>query len=238
MLKVVGIITIVFAAISILGGFGMIGIGSLMASMIPGLDAAVKQVFSILGIVILIVGAVDLIFGIFGIRYRNRAEKAQLLIIFGVVQIIITVASMVYSNMMNESMMGVLSQLQNLYGAAGMGYSSTLSAGGFSWTSGISFILPVLYIIGAILNKRPPIVVQQYPPLYGRQPNGQPYGQSPNTPPYGQQAPYGGQANGPQPPYGQQPYNGQQANGGPSPYSGPQPNGQPQQPGGKPPETP
>ena len=79
--------------------------------------------------ILLVVSAIlDIVFGILGIAFRNKAEKANLLFIFGIILVLVSLAG---------------SFLPVIMFKAGFSIGSFL----------ISLVLPVLYVVGAALNK-------------------------------------------------------------------------------------
>ena len=133
-LKVCGILMIIGGAIGII--FGIIGIvsglavGSLATEV--GADAVTAGSVIIVGSVIGLIGAiVELIAGIVGVKNSNKPEKATACIVWGFIVLVLQIISLIL----------------------------TLSGGGQSAGSVIVTIicgiaLPVLYLIGAFLNKK------------------------------------------------------------------------------------
>lgn len=130
MLKVVGILYIVFAAISILMGLVAIAGGAALGitgggeGLALGLGAAAM----ILGVIAILSSAFSLVVGILGVKWCNRPDKAQVLFVLGVVLI-------------------VLAALNLLSAFGGDSSSSVVS-------SLIGLVLPVLYTVGAWQNKQ------------------------------------------------------------------------------------
>ena len=160
LLKVVGVIMIIFGAISIGSGFISMASGSAMSSMF-GLDEYARQYFWMLGIIAVITGAVELVIGIFGVRFGNRAEKTNFLLIAGIVQIVVAVFTTLYNSTIAPMGLRVYDQIMEatvqMYGA--MPATANLNATSLSGSPTlnlIGFILPVLFIIGALLNRLPP----------------------------------------------------------------------------------
>lgn len=116
-LKVVGIIYLIFGVIAAISLFAMI------AMVIDyGFDAmlAVALVLSIL------IVALDIIAGIFGIRYNNSREKAGFLFNYGIALLIVVIVNLVVGAMMSGL---------NILGIIGI-------------------ILPILFLVGSYKNKQ------------------------------------------------------------------------------------
>lgn len=131
LLKVIGILYTVFAAISILGGIllmiggGLLSAGLATESVAGGVVTGMAAAFG--GIIIIVSSLLGLIAGICGIKYCDKPEKAQTCFILGVILLIF----------------------------AAIGLIRTIMAGeGGLFSSILGFILPVLYTLGANQNKQ------------------------------------------------------------------------------------
>jgi len=158
LLKVVSIILIILGAISLVSGVGSVGSGSLMATLY-GLDGFGVQYFRIMGILSLITGGAYLVFGIVGVRFCNRAGKEGLLLLLGIILIVICIFTTLYNLTMAETEAYVIRQIMDAqmqsYGMA----ATDTNIGSLSSNPlmvAIGFILPVLFVIGALLNRMPP----------------------------------------------------------------------------------
>lgn len=129
MLKVVGILYIVFAAISIFCGLVAI-VGGAALGVAMGGDVAVGLgvVAAVLGLVAILGSVFGLVVGILGVKWCNRPDKAGVLFVLGIVLV-------------------VLAALQLLAAFSGDGSTSVVSAL-------IGLVLPVLYTVGAWQNKQ------------------------------------------------------------------------------------
>jgi|GEM_PF-5307010 len=167
LLKVVTIIMIILGAITIGGGFISMGSGSMMASRL-GLDAFGQQYFHMIGTIAIVTGAVELIIGVLGLINCNRPGKANFLLTLGVIQLVAAVFSTLYNHAMAPMGEQVLTQLMNsvqqLYGTtpAAAANINTSNLSGSPFMIGIGFVLPILFIIGALLNKRPSKMALSY----------------------------------------------------------------------------
>lgn len=125
-LKTVSILFVIFGAIvTIVAPVGLIGSAAL--SSVGGLGtAALGGILIVAMVLLLIVSVLELILGILGIRKSGDPNKAGYFITVGIVLSILSLASM----------------------AVG------IAGGDFSVWGLIGFVLPVLYIIGGIMNKR------------------------------------------------------------------------------------
>ena len=159
LLKVVGIIMIIYGVITVVSGLVSIGSGPMLASMF-GLDEVGVRYYTIMGSISMITGAVELVFGIFGVRFCKDAGKAGFLIIVGIIQVVITAFSMLYNyaltpmaERVNQQMMDSLSQMTGAASADALPNAALLSGSIASIVLG--FGLPALYILGAFLNRLP-----------------------------------------------------------------------------------
>ncbi len=127
MLKVVGILMIIFSAISLIGILIGGGLTAGLADILSwtGLDMSGYYVAIVVGLVGTIL---ELVAGILGIAYCRRPEKAGIVIAFGVILVILCVVSNVVS-----VQIGVTFSIISVI---------------------IGLILPVLYLIGGLQNKK------------------------------------------------------------------------------------
>lgn len=123
-LKVTGILMIIGGSIGIIGGILAVIGASALASVLETNSSS----FIFAGILILIGAIIQLVAGIMGVKNCARPEKAQSCIVMGV-------------------LVALFSIIGNII--------STVSGNSFSVMSLITgLIVPVLYIIGAVLNKK------------------------------------------------------------------------------------
>ena len=130
LLKVGGIIYIVFSGFSILAGvLSLIGGGLFLAGGLgagEGVSAGVGGVAMILGVVLIASSALGLITGILGVKYCERPDKAQTCFVLGIILLVFSVLSLLGNLVSGNSI------VSNLIGLA----------------------LPALYTYGAYLNKQ------------------------------------------------------------------------------------
>lgn len=129
MLKVVGILYIIFAALGILAGLVAIAGGAALGitgggeSLALGLGALAM----ILGFVAILSSVFSLV-GILGVKWCNRPDKAGTLFVLGIILIVLAALSLL-SSFSGDSSSSVVSGL-------------------------IGLVLPVLYTLGAWQNKQ------------------------------------------------------------------------------------
>jgi len=135
MLKVVGIIMVVF------GGMGVIFIPIIFLMfyfMAPIFSEVGVDFYSDAFMASLIVGVAGPLFnvfaGIMAIKYNARLDKAQLLRLLGIIGIVVVVISTVFAYILMSSMMP---------------FDTGISA---AVEPPISLVLPILYLVGAIQN--------------------------------------------------------------------------------------
>ncbi|MBR3243463.1 MAG: hypothetical protein IKF90_12325 [Parasporobacterium sp.] len=134
-LKVCGILMIIGGAVTIIVS-GIIGIvGYVAGSAVSGMGeygaGAVLGVAALISAILYLIGGiVELIAGIIGVKNNNRPEKATTCIVFGFIVLVI-----------------------NLIGTI-LSISGSSSAGSIIVSIICSVALPVLYLIGAFLNKK------------------------------------------------------------------------------------
>lgn len=129
MLKVVGILYIVFASFSILAGLVVIAGGAALGitggeSLALGLGALAM----ILGFVAILSSVFSLVVGILGVKWCDRPDKAGTLFVLGIILIVLAALSLL-SSFSGDSSSSVVSGL-------------------------IGLVLPVLYTLGAWQNKQ------------------------------------------------------------------------------------
>ncbi len=133
MLKVTGILYIVFAVLSMVGGLvamlggGLFALGGIGANAYLG--AAMGGVVLFGGLVLILSNILGLVTGILGVEYCDKPEKAQVCFVLGVILIVFA----------------ALSLLGDLFGSAS---ASDI----FSGLVGLA--LPICYTVGASWNKQ------------------------------------------------------------------------------------
>ena len=197
LLKVVSIILIILGAITVVGGLVSMGSAAMMVSRL-GLDAFGQQYFHMVGAIAIVSGVVELVIGILGLRFCNREGKANLLLTLGIIQLVVAVFTTLYNHTIAPMGEQVLSQLMNsvqqMYGTtpAAAANINTSNLSGSPFMMAVGFVLPVLFIIGALMNRKPPKVVPSYympgpPPTNGQYV--QPVQQTPENEPVQENAP-------------------------------------------------
>jgi hypothetical protein len=155
---VISIILIIFGAFSLLGGVASSFMGRLTASTLR-LDDFALQYYQTVGMISLISGAVELICGIFGVRLRNNQDKAGTLLTVGIIYVIVTVFTTLYTNMLSAAGERVIAQIIEATGvmtdSTGINVNSLASSSNIV-SMVIGFALPALFIVGALLNRLPP----------------------------------------------------------------------------------
>jgi len=153
LLKVVSIIMIIMGVISAVSGVITMGSGGMLVSVF-GMDEFAAQYFRVLGVLSLVTGIVMLVFGVFGVKLHNRAEKAGFLLVLGIINIVIMAFSVLYNSVMAPMWASIVDQITQSAGVSmyptnisGMAQSVPLMVPGF--------ILPALFILGAMLNRTP-----------------------------------------------------------------------------------
>ena len=161
LLKVVSIIMIIFGAINVASGALSAGSGRTLVNMF-GIDESAIQYFRMLGAITLVTGAVMLVFGILGVRLCNRADKVGFLLVLGIIQVVITAFSTLYNYVMAPMGVRIIEQVaeatREMYGTS----MYNVDVGGMAQNvpmMAVGFVLPVLFIVGALLNKLPPKAV-------------------------------------------------------------------------------
>lgn len=133
LLKVTGIIMIIFASIGIVMGIfaliAVLGSGLVVETIGEVIGEDVNMTSLKVAVVISLIGAcVNLAAGILGVANASKPEKAQICIIFGALTIIFVLLNNILNFTVNDNL-----NVLNL---------------------GIGLVLPVLYITGAIQNKK------------------------------------------------------------------------------------
>jgi hypothetical protein len=125
LLKTVSILFIVFGAIAtVVSLAGVVGSAALTA-LGGAVGTALGGILLVALFIMLAVSILELIVGIIGVNRAGNPAKANFFITTGII-------------------LGVLSIVPLIIGA---------STGSFPWMSLISFILPILYIMGGFMNK-------------------------------------------------------------------------------------
>ena len=125
LLKVTGILMIIGGGLAVLLGLlGMAG-GAILATQ----SVALGGVTMLASIVAIVGGAFELIAGIFGVKNCDKPEKAQSCFVFGVILVAFAVLSAIMSLMSGQ--------------LSGTSIFSLI----------LGFVLPVLYLMGALKNK-------------------------------------------------------------------------------------
>ena len=127
--KITGVLMIIGAAISII-----LGIVGVISCVIFAEDPAYASAWPLLlssALIAEVTGILQLIAGIAGLRYTDRPEKALTCIVLGVIALAANIVDQFLSN-------------------------SVSASSGFATASAvfISLAIPILYIIGVILNKK------------------------------------------------------------------------------------
>ena len=162
LLKVLGILMIIFGAIALLSGVSSAVSGPMMTSMF-GLDELSIQYFRIIGTISIVTGAVELVFGIIGIRFRNLPDKVMVLLVIGIVQMVIAAFTALYNHTLapigdrvTEQILKATADMYGVSGGMGMPNATILQDNIVLYS--IGFAIPALFIIGALLNRLPPKV--------------------------------------------------------------------------------
>ena len=130
MLKVVGILYIIFAALSILTGLmAVVGGAALGIAGGESLALGLGVITMVLGVVAILSSTFSLVVGILGVKWCNRPDKAGTLFVLGVVLTALAVL--------------------NLLSSFGGDNGSAAVVGAL-----IGLVLPVLYTLGAWQNKQ------------------------------------------------------------------------------------
>lgn len=126
-LKVVGILLIVFGAIGIiLSVITLIG-GGVAAAY---LDADIGAMVIVTGIISLLGALLNLVSGIFGVKFCAAIDKAKLLMIFAIAMGAVQVIAFIFNLLLAQAIVtGIISLI-------------------------IGLVLPALFLIGALKNKQ------------------------------------------------------------------------------------
>ena len=135
-LKVCGILMIIGGAITIIvsGILGLVGYaaGNAIASAGDQSAGEVVGVLVLVGAIIsLISGILELIAGIVGVKNANKPEKATTCLVWGIIVLVLNIIGMILTFVGDSS-------------GAGTIIVSIIT----------SLVVPVLYIVGAVLNKK------------------------------------------------------------------------------------
>jgi len=158
LLKVVSIIMIILGVITTASGFMQPNSGQTLVNVL-GVDASAIQYFQIMGIISIISGVVMLVCGIFGVKLCNRADKTQFLLILGIIHIVVSAFTTLYGYVMNPVGVRIMEEVQQAVAEMGSAMAGNMNVSGMMQNVPLmmtSFILPVLFIVGALLNKLPP----------------------------------------------------------------------------------
>ncbi len=141
-LKVVGILMIIFGAIAIIMAivsFGAVGVASSIGDSfagVEGLEEAVSEVrgattTAYIGVILgLIAGVAELVAGIVGVANCKKPEKANLCLAWGIITAVLAVLGVIFSLIAGSSIGSAIVSL--IFG----------------------LVMPVLFIIGAVKNKK------------------------------------------------------------------------------------
>ena len=160
LLKVVSIIMIILGVITTASGFITPQSGHTLVNVL-GVDSSAIQYFQILGIISIISGVVMLVCGLFGWKLCNRADKTHFLLILGIIHIVVSAFTTLYSYIMSAVGIRIMEEVQQAVAEMGSAMAGNINVTGMMQNVPLmmtGFILPVLYIIGALLNKLPPKV--------------------------------------------------------------------------------
>jgi len=158
LLKVVSIIMIILGAITTASGFITPQSGYTLVNVL-GVDAAAIQYFRIQGLISIITGVVMLVCGIFGVKLCNRSDKINFLLVLGIIHIIVSAFTTLYSYVMMPVGIRIMEDVQRAVEEMGSAMAGDMNVAGMMQNVPLmmtGFILPVLYIVGALLNKLPP----------------------------------------------------------------------------------
>lgn len=158
LLKVVSIIMIILGAITTASGFITPQSGYTLVNVL-GVDPIAIHYFQIQGVISVISGIVMLVCGIFGVKLCNRSDRVMLLLILGIVHIVVAVFTTIYSYIMAPMGERVIEQVQIAVSEMGSAFAGNMNITGMMQNVPlmlIGFILPVLYIVGVLLNRLPP----------------------------------------------------------------------------------
>lgn len=130
MLQVTGIIMIIGGAIGLIGAISLIFLSMAATAVVGSVSSSAgSQLGGILMfycIIALVAAVAELVAGILGAANHNKPEKAKTCLIFGIIVLAIGVLSVIIS----------------------------MVAGQFGFNSLLSFVLPILYTIGAFFNSK------------------------------------------------------------------------------------
>ncbi len=125
LLKTVSILFIIFGAIAaIISLVAVLGSAALSTAGVAG--AALGGIMLVAAIIMLIASILELILGIMGLKRSADPHKAGFFITTGIILCVITLIPLIIS----------------------------MSTGIFDFTSLIGFVLPALYIVGGVMNRK------------------------------------------------------------------------------------
>ena len=131
-LKVTGILYIISAAISILGGLVALAGGAFAVAAddsMSGYGAAIGIVAGIVGVVVIVSAVYSLVMGILGVKNSNKPEKCGVNFVLGIIMIVFCAIALIL-------------------GVTGDGDNTSSIVGQV-----ISLVLAIIYTIGAQQNK-------------------------------------------------------------------------------------
>ena len=130
LLKIAGILMIIGAALSII--LGVVGVvGMVLYADDPAFNSA-GPLPMIAAVIAVVGGILQLIAGIIGLKNSDYPEKAVTCIIWGFIVLVVNIVDQIISNIDSSS----TSLTNTIFGIV------------------ISITLPILYLVGAFLNKR------------------------------------------------------------------------------------
>jgi hypothetical protein len=143
LLKTVSILFIIFGAIatiaSIAGVIASAALTSIAGELAGGAGAAIGGILLVATLIALLASVLDLVIGIIGVSNKkcNDPSKAGFYIVTGIILCVLSLISLIMS----------------------------MTNGGSWWTSGIGFVLPILYIVGGFMNKKVATAPPYQPPM-------------------------------------------------------------------------
>lgn len=143
-LKVTGILLIIFGALGLISSLVSMAGASVLSALAAEFGANLGGILMLSAIVSIVLGAVDLVAGILGVKNAQLPEKAQVCFIMGIIMVLLQVVSFIFALVVNSSMTPI-------YEAAGMPNPGIVTS-----VLGliVGLVLPVLYLVGANKNKQ------------------------------------------------------------------------------------